>query len=477
VPVKRSQSWTRVGRAIGSRRARLVFGLPCIIALCATSPGPAHSDGSQPATSPSATSSSTVSALFTERPPAIAANPGASNPFPGTGLLGRLLGLTPESGIKVGGLWAGNSDYLFTGGQKPRTWSFNSLLILNVNLNLDRIVGLPGATVDCSMLEFNGEDANEKAGVVQGYDGLPGVSPLVRTELYQLVWRQSLFEDKLIVLAGKSVPTVDFNNVSRPVDVSDPARMIPAVTSLTYTPIFINPAMLGVAPGYYNSAYGIMANWAPSKKFYITYGFYDGALADGTQTGLKEAPVLDGHYFTIGEGGYCWLLGREKLPGKIAVGGWIQTGELYGPDESLPGGTKPEYQVAEEGAQGAYSLGSQRLWYREPGTDDSGVSAFYQFGFNQSNTMLINRYFGLGLTDFGPIPGRLSDSLGVGLAWSWLDRRYGFRSNEAMLQGYYQAHLIGSSFIQPVISYIPNPGLNPRVQGVVTATAQLIILF
>jgi len=46
-----------------------------------------------------------------------------------------------------------------------------------------------------------------------------------------------------------------------------------------------------------------------------------------------------------------------------------------------------------------------------------------------------------------------------------------------MLQGYYQMHLIGTSFIQPVISYIPNPGLSPRIQGAVTTTAQLIVLF
>jgi porin len=437
----------------------------------------AHGDGSVQAPSPISSPSSPAFALFTESPPTIAANPGASNPLPGTGLLGKLIGFTPESGIRIGGLWVGNSDYLFTGGQKPRTWSFNSLLILNLHLNLDKIVGLPGATVDCSLLQFNGENANEKAGVVQGYDGLIANSPLVRTELYQLLWRQRLFDDKLIVLVGKSVPTVDFNNVSRPVDVSDPEQTIPGVTSLIYTPIFVNPTMLGVAPGYYNSAYGIMANWALTKSSYITYGLYDGALADGVQTGLKEAPVLDGHYFTIGEVGDSWLLGREELPGKIAMGGWVQTGEMYGPDEFQPGGAKPKYQVAEEGAQGAYSLGSQRIWYRNPGIDNSGISAFYQFGFNQSNTMLINRYFGMGATGFGPIPGRISDSIGVGLAWSWLNRRYGFRSNEAMLEGYYQAHLIGSSFIQPAISYIPNPGLSPRIQGAVTATAQLIIQF
>lgn len=139
---------------MGRVRRNLGFALLCVVTLCAASPRPAYCDGSPPAPSPIASPSSTGLALLTERPPTIAANPGASNPLPGTGLLGKLIGLTPESGIRIGGLWVGNSDYLFTGGQKPRTWSFNSLLILNLHLNLDKIVGLSGATVDCSMLQF-----------------------------------------------------------------------------------------------------------------------------------------------------------------------------------------------------------------------------------------------------------------------------------------------------------------------------------
>ena len=468
--MKRSKRSLRGNRSIALRNLMAVVALLCTAALGA--PRIAHGDASQPAAAPPAPSpaalspaSSTAYSLLNDRPAAISANPGASNILVGTGLLGRLIGFTPESGITIGGMWIGDADYLFTGGQKPRTWSFNSLFIPNLYMDLDKILGLPGASIDAAMLQFNGENANGEAGSIQGYDGLVVVPPFVRTELYKLWWRQKFFEDKLIFIVGKNVPTIQFNNVSRPVDVSDPAQEIAAVTSLIYAPIFVNPTMIGVAPGYYNSAYGITANWAPTKNFYISYGFYDGSLASGIQTGLKEGPQFNGHYFTIGEAGYCWLLGPEQLPGKVAMGGWVQTGKLYGPG------------VQQEGAQGAYALGSQRIWYRNPGVNNSGVSAFYQFGFNTSNTMLINRFFGMGATGFGLIPGRLSDSMGMGLAWSWLNRRYDFRSNEAMLQWYYQMHLVGTSFLQPVISYIPNPGASTQIQGAVTATAQLIVLF
>ncbi len=47
---------------------------------------------------------------------------------------------------------------------------------------------------------------------------------------------------------------------------------IPAVSGLTYTPVFVNPTLLGVMPGYYNSAYGLTTSFAPTKSVYIPYG-------------------------------------------------------------------------------------------------------------------------------------------------------------------------------------------------------------
>ena len=395
----------------------------------------------------------------------ISANPGATNIIPGTGLLGHLIGLDRIPGIRLGGLWIGNADYLFTGGVEPRTWSFNSLLLLNLNIDVEELAGIPGASLDAELLQFNGEKANAKAGAVIGYDGMTGPKPLVRTQLYELWWRQSLCAGKLVLRAGKTVPTYDFNNVSRPIPSADTSLQIPAVTGLIYTAIFKNPALIGAAPGYYNSAYGITASFAPTKHFYLTYAVYDGALATGIETGLREAPVLDGHYFTIGEVGYAWSLSAQRLIGQIAAGGWAQTGELYGPE------------THQEGSGGFYTFGSQRLWRRHAGLDNSGISGFFQFGINDSRTMIANEFWGAGLTGFGLIPHRPVDSIGTGLAWSWLNRRYGFRSNEAILQAYYQMHLVGTSFFEPVLSYIPNPGESPRTQGAVAITSQITILF
>jgi porin len=455
------------------RAFHVLAGMLCAIGLQSSVSSDASGAGAIPQSASSSTpaasstpSTSIATLLANADVQPISANPGASNIIPGTGWLGSLIGLDHIPGVRVGGAWIGNADYLFTGGVKPRTWSFNSLLFLNLNIDLEKLASIPGASIDAELMQFNGEDANGKAGVLTGYDGLPGGKPFVRTGLCELWWRQSLFDNKIVIRVGKTIPTYDFNNVTRAVPTSDATLQIPAVSGLIYTPVFKNPTLIGAMPGYYNSAYGITADFAPTRNFYFTYAFYDGAVASGIQTGLRTEPVFNGHYFAIGEAGYAYSLSDEKLIGKIAAGGWAQTGELY-----APGGT------SQNGSQGFYTFLSQRLWRRRVGIDNSGVSGFLQFGINDSRTMIFNQYFGMGFTGFGLIPHRPVDSIGTGLAWTWLNRRYGLRSNEAILQSYYQMHLVGTSFFEPVFSYIPNPGKSSRTQGAVAMTAQVTVLF
>jgi len=183
---------------------------------------------------------------------------------------------------------------------------------------------------------------------VQGFDSMPVVAPFNRSELYEIWIRQSLFNDKLIIRVGKSIPTYDFNNVIRPVPVQDATLNIPGVSGLLYTPIFINPVNIGVMPGYYNSAYGVTVNIAPVNNYYISLGAYDGNLARGVQTGKLSIPDV----------------------------------------------------VEQDGTEGFYLFGSQRAWFCRPEIDDSGISLFWQFGHNYAKTLPMNTFLGAGFTAF-----------------------------------------------------------------------------
>jgi porin len=424
----------------------------------------------------------------------ISANPAAVDIIAGTGALGRLLGFDKDSGIRLGGLWIGDTSGVLSGGKNPGAWAFNSLTIADLNLDMEKLFGLTGGSFGIEFLQFTGQNTNGLAGAFPGFDSIEAGPPFLRNQLYELWYRQTLFDDKLIIRIGKSVPTYDFNNVSRPVPVGDdPSAAIPAVTALAYTPVFVNPTMLGVIPGYYNSATGITATLAPTKSVYLNYGAYDGNAANPNPalngTGLS-GPQFNGYYFHIGEFGYSYRVGEERKPGNFGVGVWGQTGKL----NNFYGG--PQLN----GALGMYLFGAQRLWYRNPGVDNSGVSGFYQYGVNDSNALHARQYVGGGLTAFGLIPGRPDDSFGAGLNCTWLTggvysanafygEPYGtpltnqMRPSQLMFQCYYQMKVVNGVFFQTNLTDIPTPGIpsqtanHPSFPNALAITLRLTVLF
>ncbi len=395
----------------------------------------------------------------------ISGNPGATNILTGTGELGESLQIPKSSGVRLGGMWIGDYNDLMSGGHGAhdnRRWTGNSSFILDLYIDLQKAAGWCGASFGTEFLQFNGQPTNGDAGVVQGYNSLPGPEPLNRSELYQLWILQKFLRDKVTIRIGKTVPTYHFNNVSNPVPTSDPTISIPSVTGLIYTPIFTNPTLDGAIGGYYNSVCGAVLTIAPIKQAYINIGFFDGNLARGVQTGLT-GPHFNGYYFSIIEGGYGW---SGPKPGIVAIGGWHQSGLLQS-------GTQTQ-----KGTGGIYGFGSRALWIQRSCRKTKGnISGFFQFGWNNSRTMAMNLFGGAGLTAFALVPKRPNDSFGVGASLSRLNPHTFSRRSELMLQGYYQAQIYKSTYFQPVLSYIPRPGAQPTKSNVWAFTARIIALF
>ena len=404
---------------------------------------------------------------------AIPGNPGADNVITGTGKLGELINIPQDSGVRLGGIWIGQMDTLMSGNSLTNNFLrqkgggagdviFDQLALLDLQLDMEKIVGLHGASFGSSFLWFDGQNNNYRAGVLTGYNGLSETGPSYnRVELYQLWWRQSLFDDKWIFRVGKSIPTFDFNNVTRRLPLEGEKQYVSAVTALLFTPIFVNPSILGVMPGYWNSAWGVTTTVAPNTSFYASYGIYDGSLALGRQTGTVAGPNFS-NYFTIGELGTSWV---GDYPGKFAVGGWGQSGTLKEYWQGAPCSSA----ICQSGAAGIYADATNRL-HTLSRPDGSGIFIGYiQYGINNSKTMLVNEFVGGGITGLGLIPGRTKDTMGFGVANSWTNgpsnKGIGYLPypgtskprTETILQIYYQANVWGDIFVQPTISYVPHP--------------------
>lgn len=404
-----------------------------------------------------------------EHQSSISSNPAAVNVGTGSGVLQQYLekklDIHDNHGITVQGAWIGDTNRLFQGGiPQAEQNTLNSVGLLSLSLDTEKFNKWHGGVFNVQLLQENAQNTNAQAGVIQGYNSLPDTAPFNRTELYALWYRQALFNDRLFVRVGKTITTLDFNNVVKPVSLSRDNPNIPAVTSLIYTPIFISPAVDGLMPGYTNTAYGVTLSYTPTQSWYASYGIYDGNLANGTQTGLT-GPTFNGNYFQIAESGLAWLLGSDQKPGTVGLGVWQQKGLIK------------QANLLAYNAAGMYLFGSQRLWYRHPGKDTSGVSGFYQYGINNSQVLPMKQSLGAGLTAFGLMPHRPQDSFGTGWSLAWLNQRITNRKTEFMLQVYYQASLLSFLYLEPAISYIPTPGQSEQLKPVTAGTLRAIVLF
>ena len=412
----------------------------------------------------------------------LAANPRAASGLPGSGLLGRVLHIPESSGVRLGGMLFLDGNWLAAGGVKPNSVLGNFGLGLSLDVDTMKALHIEGGEFRAEYLEFDGGNVNGYAGSVQNYNVLVGSAPFNRHELYQLWWRQNLFRDKLFIKIGKINGTGEFGQVLIPVPVPEPQMQDWTISDLIYVPVVENPTLFNRLPGYYDTAYGVIATLTPVKSLDFSYGLFDGNSARFVKTGLENVPNFNGYQFHIGEVGHSWRLKNEGKPGKVAAGVWRQTGKLQKADSTF-----------EDGAYGFYVLGSQRLWYRHPGKDPSGVTVFAQYGRTPSTSTIATSAVNGGLTALGLIPGRPGDSFGVGVAWAGLNTIPGagaalfpnvpsastsLRSHELMWQGYYTATLIPWRIaLEGAYTSIPSPGARPDIPWAHAFTGRVIVFF
>ncbi|WP_244279699.1 carbohydrate porin [Synechococcus sp. UW179A] len=411
-------------------------------------------------------------------------NPAASQTAPGTGELGRLLGLPADGALRIGGVWVGNGTSQWSGGVSNQN-AVNGVqqLLLEASLDLGKAIGLDHTWIWIQGLQVNATTgAGQVTGSMQGANSLTTSPPLNRSELFEFAIRKDFLDGRLRVIAGKQSTSITFANINRP-DKTDVARyQVDNLTSLAFTPIYSMPTLLGRLPGYTNSALGLTITAQPDVldgRAYFSAGVYDGrgGLRDASvQTGL-DAPSLSGPLFSIAEAGSGWVAGKARKPGSFGLGAWSQGGESV---VCQSGSTTNCF--TELGAWGVYALLNQRLSSFRPQQDSSGISGFLSAGWSPSISNQMGASVTAGFTAMGPLGSRPNDSIGVGVSWAKINRsepflEAEFNPNELMLQGYAQIALADSLYFQPTVTVLPLVGDRDAEDDSVSGLLQLTMLF
>jgi len=406
----------------------------------------------------------------------------------GTGELGRILGLSKDSPITLGGEWIGNGSSQMSGG-----WigpygrqSYAQAGFIDLRLNLEKAKIWKGGELWVQGLQYNVlNNGNNAAGSVQQFNNLNSAPPFTRTELYTYGLKQKILSGQLEVSIGKLFAGYYFGAVARPIPDQNPEIAGGPNTNLLFLPPYSQPTFIGREPGYPDSTLGGVITVQPNilnKRGYLSVGVFDGRTGLGpvgsVATGMQAGGSLRGALLTMAEAGGVWSVGNKQLPGQLAVGLWNQTGRLTTPcSASGLSNTCP----VENQATGTYAYAIQTLAAFQRGKYPGKVVGFLQGGTTPSTTNMVNGSVSAGVEVVAPFWGRPKDSFGLGLSWADLNddegAAWGFNPSELMVQLTARLHLWRNVYAQPVLSWLPTVGFQEAKANATTFTLQLSTSF
>jgi porin len=396
-------------------------------------------------------------------------------------LLGDIGGLRPlldDHGLTLSLTETSEVFGNLTGGTR-RGFDYDGLTTMSLTLDTGKAFGWSGGTLYASALQIHGR--NLSADDLRMLQTLTNIEATPATRLWELWFQQSLFDDKADVKIGQQSLDQEFI-VSQ------------------YAGAFLNAAMgwpalpsnneYGGGPDYPLSSLGVRVRAKPSSALSVLAGVFDDNPPGGPFS--ADSQVRDGEAsgtrFNLGTGALFigetqYSLARPPfaaaavdLPGTYKFGLWVDTGEF--PDQrfdtaglSLASPASTGMPRQHSGDFSLYGIVDQQVWRPAHGASSLGVFARVMGAPADRNLVDWSANFGLNLA--APLPGRDSDTFGVGYDWahvssqaSALDRDIGLftlmpypvRGSEHVIELTYRYQIAGWWAMQPDLQYVINPG-------------------
>lgn len=350
--------------------------------------------------------------------------------------------------------------------------AYNGRLDAQLDADLEKLAGLPGLAFHANAYQLHGRGLS--ACCLGNILTSSGIEAKPATRLFELWLEQTLLGGKLAIRAGQLAADSEF--------------LVSQYAGLFVNATFGWPAAAGAnlpsgGPAFPLATPGVRLKVSPNDSLAALLAVFNGDPAgpglddpqrrnrSGTNFRLRDSP------FVIGEVSYSYHQDRTGpgLPGTVKLGGYHHFGRF---DDARTGADGLSLADPDSGGSarrlrgnsGVYGVLDQ-LVYREPGTVDQGLGVFFRLSASPSDRNLIGFYADAGITYKGLLPGRVNDTLGVGVSYARiassaraLDRDAAsvagtpIRSSEMLLELTYQAAIVPGFTIQPDIQYIVRPG-------------------
>jgi porin len=411
-------------------------------------------------------------------------------------LLGDMAGLRPAL-AKLGiTLTITETDEVLgnaTGGVR-RGAEYDGLTTMDLSLDTAKAFGWDGGTFNISALQIHGRDLSDNN--LQVLQTASSIEADDATRLWELWYQQTFWGGTADVKIGQQSLDQEFL-------ISQFSSLF--INSMMGWPALPSIDMYAGGPAYPLSSLGVRLRGHPSDTITVLGGVFDdnppgGPFNNDSQVRGAEAA---GARFNLGTGALFIVELQYAanqppadakaptptgLPGIYKIGAWLDTGSF--PDQLLdnegvslasplstgiPQMHRPNFSL--------YAVIDQMVWRPDPKGPES-LGAFLRVMGAPPNMNLVTLSADFGLNLKAPLPGRDSDSFGIGYGVvkisnhaSELDRDTAFltddpafpiRSAEQFVEVTYQIQAAGWWQIQPDFQYFINPGggiPNPNAPG------------
>ena len=363
--------------------------------------------------------------------------------------------------------------YAVAAGGLHRQTAYLDNISLTLGFDLGKAIGWRGATLYFYGMSLQGRNPSLAVGDVQGVSNI-GAFPT--SKLYEAWIEQSLFGDRLSLLAGLY-------------DLNSEFAVIESSGVFLNSSQAIDPAFAKSGPNgpsiFPNTTLGFRARYSPDRRFYLQSVVLNGVAGDpdhpsGTRIELRKS---DGVLVAAEAGWVFWRSGKAPLRlnrrrtvrvyekpehgGKLALGLWTYTAK-FAPVFRSPGAPQPP---PIGGDHGLYVLFSHTV-LADDDNPERHMSVFARLGAANRKVNRLDAYLGAGVVFDGPFTGRSNDVAGLAFAVVRNGRDYmetrrlgGERTDLAEwdLESTYRARLSSWLSVQPDVQFVVHPNTNPTV--------------
>ena len=356
------------------------------------------------------------------------------------------------------------------GGQQRGATSIGNLH-LQLSLDGDALLHLPGLTAFFDGLWIHGGQPSRYAGDAQGISSLAGPH---RFKFYEAWLQYNFDQSRLSALGGLYNLNSEFYR-------------------LQSAGLFLNSSF-GIGPEFGQSgvegpsifpftALGARFAYKPAPNIVLRAAVLDGIPVDRPQaaTGLFESH--DG-VLLVAEAAFLDRPPKEAMPpdprfrigrasgqppydNKLALGAWHYTTTL----DDLSNVGADGRPLQHHGSSGAYAIADHLLFQSETDSAER-VSVFLQAGLGDGRVDRFGAYLGAGIAATALLPGRDNDQAGFGAALARNGTHYRAAQqqrntpatkSEIALETTYLAQLTDCLALQPDVQYVIDPNTNPAL--------------